>query len=94
MKTIRVQGKRKNHKVLVYALSTCVWCSRTKDFLKKHEVEYEFIDVDLSSSDEKQKIIQDIMKRGVRLSYPIIIIDDEITIQGFRTDEIKGVLGL
>jgi len=93
MKTTLIQGKRKEHKVLVYALSTCVWCRRTKNFLKTNEVEYEYIDVDLSSSDDKQKIIQDILKRGVRLSYPIIIIDDEIIIQGFRTDEIKEALG-
>jgi glutaredoxin len=34
-----VPGKNKEHKVLVYALSTCAWCKMLKQFLKENNVE-------------------------------------------------------
>src|SRR3972149_3637843 len=42
----KVPGKKTEHKVVVYALSTCVWCKMTKQFLKDNEIEFEHIDVD------------------------------------------------
>ena len=92
--TTKVRGKDSKHKVLVYALSTCAWCKKVKSFLKDHEIEYEYVDVDLCSEKEKEEIRRDILNRGGELAYPIIIIDDEILIHGFRGDEIKEALGI
>lgn len=94
MKVIKVRGKDNRHKVRVYALSTCAWCKMTKNFLKEHEIEYEYVDVDLCDEKDKEKIRRDILNRGGELAYPIIIIDEEILIHGFRGDEIKEALGI
>jgi len=90
----KVSGKNSKHKVLVYALSTCVWCKMTKQFLKDNNVEYEYVDVDLCEEDDKVKIRQHIQSKGGDLSYPTIIIDDKILITGFRKDKLKETLGL
>jgi glutaredoxin-related protein len=37
-------AKRRNIKL--YALSTCIWCRKTKEFLDKSGVEYEYVYVD------------------------------------------------
>jgi len=92
MKTVKVKGKNTKHKVLLYALSTCAWCKMTKSFLKENDVEYDYVDVDLCSEEDKDKIKRDILNRGGSLSYPAIIIDDKILINGFRKDKLKEVL--
>ena len=94
MKLSKVSGKNSKHKVLVYALSTCVWCKMTKQFLKDNDVEYEYIDVDLCDEKDKVKIRQHIQSKGGNLSYPTIIIDDNILITGFRKDKLKEALGI
>jgi len=94
MQLSKVSGKNAAHKVLVYALSTCVWCKMTKQFLKDNDVEYEYVDVDLCDEKDKVKIRQHIQSKGGDLSYPTIIIDDNILITGFRKDKLKEALGI
>jgi glutaredoxin len=94
MQLSKVSGKNSKHKVLVYALSTCVWCKMTKQFLKDNNIEYEYIDVDLCDEKDKVKIRQHIQSKGGNLSYPTIIIDDDILIAGFRKDKLKESLGI
>jgi len=92
MKKVKVLGENNMHKVFMYALSTCAWCKLTKNFLKDNDIEYEYVDVDLSSREDRERIRGDILKRGGRLSYPVIIIDDRILINGFRKEEMKEAL--
>jgi glutaredoxin-like protein NrdH len=94
MNVVKVEGKDNRHKVFVYALSTCAWCKLAKQFLKENGIAYEYVDVDLCSEEDKEKIRQDILARGGSLSYPAIIIDDKILINGFRKDKIKEALGI
>jgi glutaredoxin-like protein NrdH len=92
MQFSKIQGKQNKHKVVVYALSTCVWCKMTKQYLKDNGVEYEYIDVDLCQEEDKQKIRQHIQSKGGPLSYPTTIVDDNVVITGFRKDLLKEAL--
>jgi glutaredoxin-like protein NrdH len=94
MQFSKVSGKKNNHKVTVYALSTCVWCKMTKQFLSDNGVEYEFVDVDLLDDEEKSKAHTAITSKGGILSYPTIIVDDKTLITGFRKDKLTEALGL
>ena len=94
MNLSKVSGKNNAHKVLVYALSTCVWCKMTKQFLKDNGIEFEYVNVDLCDEKDKVKIRQHIQSKGGNLSYPTIIIDDNILITGFRKDKLKEALGI
>ncbi len=94
MQFFKVIGKRNEHKVVLFTLSTCAWCKLVKKFLKDNEVEYNYIDIDLVYEDEKEKIRQIIRDKGGPLSFPSTIIDDKILITGFRKDKIKEALNL
>jgi glutaredoxin-like protein NrdH len=94
MEKIKVEGKNRNHKVMLYALSTCAWCKLTKKFLNDNRVEYEYVDVDLCSREDREVIKKDIIDRGGEASYPTIIVDDKVLITGFRKDRISEALGI
>lgn len=92
MNIVKVPGVNNKHKVLMYALSTCGWCKRAKKFLNDHNIEYEYIDVDLCSQQDRIKIRQDIQNRGGRLAYPTIIVDHKILLTGASSDKLREVL--
>jgi glutaredoxin len=92
METIKVPGKNNKHHVLLYALSTCGWCKRAKKFLIENGVEFEYVDVDQCSSEDKNKARQDIQRLGGRLAYPTIIVDNEILLTGAPQEKLKEVL--
>jgi glutaredoxin len=78
----------------MYAISTCAWCKRAKRFLKDHDIEYEYVDIDLSTREDREKIRSEILRRRGRLSYPTIIVDDKILINGYKEDKIKEALDI
>ncbi len=94
MQFSKISGKKTDHKVTLYALSTCVWCKMTKQFLNDNNIEYEYIDVDLCEDEDKQKIHQLILSKGGALTYPTTIIDDKIVVTGFKKDQLKEALGI
>ena len=94
MEFSKVDGKRTDHKVTVYALSTCVWCKMTKQFLTDNGVAYEFVNVDLLNEEDKSKVHETILGKGGTLGYPTTIVDDKTVITGFRKDLLTQVLSL
>lgn len=92
MKINHVAGKNKG-KVMLYTLSTCGWCKKTKALLKDIGTEYDYIDVDLVEGKERETVEAEIKKWNSRISYPTIIIDDDTCIIGFDEDKIKKELG-
>jgi len=94
MKIVKVNGKKRSHKVFMYAISTCAWCKRTKQFLKDNNVEFEYVDVDLCDDEDKEKVEKEITRRGGRLSYPTLIVDDKTLITGYKEDRISEALEL
>ncbi len=88
-----VTGKNKNsHKVVLYALSTCVWCKKTKRLLNEIGVAYDFIDYDLLEGDEKREAEKTIEKWNPKLSFPVLVIDDEKCVLGYDEAKIRKAL--
>ena len=88
MKIEHVEGENRG-KIILYALSTCGWCKKTKEFLRKLGVEYSYIYVDLVDDSEKEKVIEDVRKCNPRNSYPTIVINDKVCIVGYNEEEIR-----
>lgn len=92
MNTTKVPGRIRKNKILLYTLSTCAWCKMAKRFLENKNIEYEYIDVDLCSTEDSEKIEKDILDKGGKLSYPVIIINDKNLMNGFYEDRLREAL--
>ena len=79
--------------VKIFTLSTCSHCKNTKKFLNDCKVNYTFVDVDLLTGQEREKIIQEVKGINPKLSFPTLIIGDKIIV-GFKESEIKEALGI
>lgn len=86
-----VAGKNKGH-IVLYALSTCPWCKKTKKLLDELGVEYYFCDVDLMKEEDKQEALELIEKWNESRSFPTLVIGDKQCIVGFQEIEIRGAL--
>ena len=88
MSKMHVEGKNKG-KVMLYALSTCGWCRKTKELLGELGVEYDYEDVDLLKKDEQDAAIEEIKKHNPSCSFPTLVIDDKKCIVGFMENSIR-----
>jgi glutaredoxin-like protein NrdH len=85
-----VEGKNKGD-VKLFALSTCIWCKKTKALLNSLGVDYYYIDVDLVEGDDAEVIERELEKCNPQISFPTIEINNKEVILGFNEDEIKKV---
>ena len=92
MAVVHVQGKNSGN-VMLYALSTCGWCQKTKKLLNDLGIEYYYLDVDQIAGDEKKIALKEVRRWNPNLNYPTLVIDDEKCIVGFKENEIREVLG-
>jgi glutaredoxin-like protein NrdH len=80
---------RKAGRVMLYALSTCVWCGKTKKLLNEMGVDYDYTDVDLLSGAEREAVMEAVKKYNPSLSFPTLVINDKKVIVGFQEKEIR-----
>jgi glutaredoxin len=92
LKVNHVDGIQKQ-KVMLYALSTCIWCRKTKALLDELGVAYDYVDVDLLEGEEQEKALEDVRKFNPSGGFPTIIINDKDYIRGFDESKIREVLG-
>jgi glutaredoxin-like protein NrdH len=93
LKCETVPGKKKEHHVKIFTLSTCGWCKKTKELLKALDVQYEYIDVDKLTGDDVTEASEEVKKYNPYRTYPTIVIDNgKHVILGFNDKEIKKKL--
>ncbi|WP_292390076.1 glutaredoxin family protein [Methanosarcina sp. UBA5] len=80
-------------KVVMYGLSTCVWCKRTKKLLIDLGVNFDFIYVDKLEGEEENQAVEELRRFNPSTSFPTTIINGEKAIVGFKEKEIREVLG-
>jgi glutaredoxin-like protein NrdH len=80
--------------IKIYALSTCIWCKKTKALLDSLGVAYDFVDVDLTQGAEREQTVADIKKWNPGVSFPTIVINGNKSIIGFQENELKKALNL
>jgi glutaredoxin len=85
-----IAGKDKG-KVTLYALSTCIWCKKTKELLSTLGVSFDYIYVDLLKGNDRSKIVDEVKKYNPACSFPTLVVGDKCIV-GFREKEIKEAL--
>ena len=75
-------------KITVYSTPVCPWCIKLKEWLKKHNIEFEEIDVSVDLESAK-KMVEKTGQMGV----PVTEIDDILVI-GFDINKLKELLNI
>jgi ferredoxin-thioredoxin reductase catalytic subunit/glutaredoxin len=79
--------------LIFYSLSTCGYCKITKKMLDDLEVDHKAIVVDLLSTEEKEKAVQELKKFNPSCTFPTLIYGEKVVI-GMKLQEIKDMLGV
>ncbi len=82
----------KRKRIRLYALSTCPRCKQVKQFLEKHNIEYEDIEVDLLDSGEQWVTSKELKKYNPDATYPTLIVEEVIL--DFDEESLKEALGI
>jgi len=84
---------RKVQKVFMYTSSTCPWCRKTKQFFKGKNVPFDYIDYDLASEEEQERIRKEMSKYGGSIAFPFVKIGEEVVV-GYNPEKYGELLGL
>ena len=79
-------------KVMLYALSTCGWCRKTRQLLDDLGVAYDYEYVDLLQGKERDDVIDSVERLNPDRSFPTIVFGDDKIIIGFKENEIRETL--
>ncbi|XUX00758.1 MAG: glutaredoxin family protein [Dehalogenimonas sp.] len=91
MARVTVPGVNKGN-IMLFALSTCVWCGKTKKLLEEMGVAYTYEYVDLLSGKDRDAAVKEIMVWNPATSFPTLVINNEKCIVGFKEEEIRRAL--
>lgn len=72
-----VPGKNDKNDIMLYTLSTCIWCKRLKSKLNENEIKYSYVDIDLIPFSEKEKIKKKLVEYRERLAFPMMFVNGE-----------------
>ena len=78
-------------KVIMYTLSTCPWCRKTKRFFQERKIPFEYVDYDLAGEAEQEKIAREMMKYTGHIAFPFVRIGDDVVI-GYNPEKFEEVI--
>ncbi|GBD98982.1 glutaredoxin [bacterium BMS3Abin07] len=82
-------------RVVLFALSTCNACRKTKKLLKKYDVECTVVDLDTVDLESRNKLLEKMRKYNPRETFPTLIIDGgRKVVVGYGEEEIKEALDI
>jgi glutaredoxin len=88
-----VEGEKGSEEnILIFTLSTCMWCKKCKAFLNDRNMTYRYIDVDKIEKQDKSKIL-DYLKSTYkeRISYPILVCESGYVV-GYNPNQYEELL--
>ncbi|MDP2866840.1 MAG: glutaredoxin family protein [Elusimicrobiota bacterium] len=78
-------------KVTIYALSTCLWCKKTKKYFEEHGVPFEALDYDKQDDKKQAEMMKEMRVAGCSGSFPFLKVGNAC-IQGYDPEEFQKLL--
>jgi glutaredoxin len=72
--------------VMVYALSTCPWCRKTKKWFDDSKIPYEAVDVDTLPDEEQDAVADKAYALSGGRRFPVVVINGEVIV-GYSPDK-------
>jgi glutaredoxin-like protein NrdH len=93
MPITKVDGQDKGE-IFIYALSTCIWCRKAKQFFDDNKIAYSFVYMDKLEGEEKDEMKKQHKDWNPSCSYPTIVINNGSCVVGFDEEAIRKELNL
>ena len=77
--------------VFVYALSTCPWCRKAKQWFADNGVPFDHVDVDLLPADEQDAAAEKASELSGARRFPVVVINGEV-VAGHNPDRYLELL--
>jgi glutaredoxin-like protein NrdH len=87
-----VEGEKKDHDLLLFALSTCGWCRKARNFLDENKIQYRFVYVDLLEGEPQKIVFEEVTKHNPRKTFPTLVVDGGEVIAGFSEERFRESL--
>ena len=87
---VHVEGKNKGD-ILIFALSTCGWCRKTKNYLRDEGIAFDYVDVDLLSDDDSDDAMEILDRFNRGRSFPTVILNNELCMVGFNEEKLTEI---
>ncbi len=78
-------------KVTIYALSTCLWCRKTKKFFEDKKVPFETVDYDKQDESRQTEMLAEMKESGYSGAFPFTRIGNAC-VQGYDPVEFERLL--
>lgn len=78
-------------KVKIYALTTCLWCRKTKQFFEERKIPFECVEYDKLEESRQEELMKEIRASGGTGSFPFIRIGGAC-VQGYDPQEFEQLL--
>ncbi|MBP2029838.1 glutaredoxin [Methanohalophilus levihalophilus] len=78
--------------VILYTLSTCPWCRKSKAYLNERNIPFDNIEYDLADEETKEMIRNVIEESGEKLAFPFLKKGDQC-ICGYNPKKYAEILG-
>jgi len=82
-----VDGSKKEHDLVLFAISTCPHCRNARNFLDTNDIAYRFVYLDLLKGDEQRQVLGKAEQYNPRKSFPTLVIDDDQVLVGFTEQD-------
>ena len=92
MEIIHIAGEDRGN-ILLYTLSTCVWCRKMKRWLDEKGLAYSYVDVDLEPGEEKKAVMEEVERWNPLCSFPTVVVNQKECFVGFKPDKLLELIG-
>jgi len=75
----------------IYALSTCLWCKKSKIYFEEHKIPFVSVDYDKQAADRQREMMEEMRGAGCTGSFPFIKIGSAC-VQGYDPEEFEKLL--
>ena len=80
--------------VILYALSTCIHCRHTREYLEKNNIDFDCTYVDKLNGTDREDVLDKVREVNPRMSFPTMIVGPSHTVViGFDPEAISEALG-
>ncbi|MFX0113617.1 MAG: glutaredoxin family protein [Candidatus Hodarchaeota archaeon] len=90
---VKVKGNNNLHEIFMFAISTCQWCKKGKQWLEERGYAYTYLDIDKLEFEVKEELKSNLRKVfETRLTFPFLIVDRTQCHPGFTPSDWEVML--